>query len=94
MADAVAKYGANVPIIADGGIRGSGDVAIALIAGASAVMIGNLFARCRESPGTLITIGGRYYKQYRGMGAERRLQIGGRAAGDRGSRTPTWAGER
>jgi IMP dehydrogenase len=69
VADAVAKYGVNVPIIADGGIRGSGDVAIALIAGASCVMIGNLFARCRESPGTLITIGGRYYKQYRGMGS-------------------------
>ena len=79
VADAVAKYGANLPIIADGGIRGSGDVAVALIAGASAVMIGNLFARCRESPGTLITIGGRYYKQYRGMGSpgarERRYSL-------------------
>ena len=37
--------------------------------GASAVMMGNLFARCKEAPGTLITIGGRYYKQYRGMGS-------------------------
>ena len=69
VSDAVAKYSANIPIIADGGIRTPGDVAIALIAGASAVMIGNLFARCKESPGTLITIGGRYYKQYRGMGS-------------------------
>jgi len=69
VADAVAKYGADIPVIADGGIRTSGDVAIALAAGASAVMIGNLLARCRESPGTLITIGGRYYKQYRGMGS-------------------------
>jgi IMP dehydrogenase len=69
VSDAVAKYGANIPIIADGGIRTPGDAAIALIAGASAVMAGNLFARCRESPGTLITIGGRYYKQYRGMGS-------------------------
>lgn len=69
VSDAVAKYGANIPVIADGGIRTPGDVAIALTAGASAVMIGNLFARCRESPGTLITIGGRYYKQYRGMGS-------------------------
>ena len=69
VSDAVAKYGANIPIIADGGIRTPGDAAIALTAGASAVMAGNLFARCRESPGTLITIGGRYYKQYRGMGS-------------------------
>jgi IMP dehydrogenase len=69
VADAVKKYGANVPIIADGGIRGPGDAAIALSLGASGVMIGNLFARCREAPGTLIAIGGRYYKQYRGMGS-------------------------
>jgi len=69
VAEAAAKYGAYIPIIADGGIRTPGDVAIALAAGASAVMIGNLLARCRESPGTLITIGGRYYKQYRGMGS-------------------------
>jgi IMP dehydrogenase len=70
VADAVAKYGAHIPIIADGGIRTAGDAAIALTTGASAVMIGNLLARCRESPGTLITIGGRYYKQYRGMGSQ------------------------
>lgn len=69
VADAVKKYGAKVPIIADGGIRGPGDAAIALSLGASGVMIGNLFARCREAPGTLIAIGGRYYKQYRGMGS-------------------------
>ena len=69
VSDAVSKYGAGIPIIADGGIRTPGDAAIALTAGASAVMIGNLFARCKESPGTLITIGGRYYKQYRGMGS-------------------------
>ncbi len=70
VSDAVAKYRADIPIIADGGIRTPGDVAIALTAGASAVMVGNLFARCSESPGTLITIGGRYYKQYRGMGSQ------------------------
>jgi IMP dehydrogenase len=69
VSDAVAKYAAKTPVIADGGIRTPGDVAIALTAGASAVMVGNLFARCKESPGTLITIGGRYYKQYRGMGS-------------------------
>lgn len=70
VSDAVAKYKADIPVIADGGIRTPGDIAIALAVGASAVMIGNLFARCSESPGTLITIGGRYYKQYRGMGSE------------------------
>jgi IMP dehydrogenase len=69
VSDAVAKYGADIPVMADGGIRTPGDAAIALTAGASVVMAGNLFARCRESPGTLITIGGRYYKQYRGMGS-------------------------
>ncbi len=69
VADAVRTYGAKTPIIADGGIRGPGDAAVALSLGASAVMIGNLFARCREAPGTLIAIGGRYYKQYRGMGS-------------------------
>jgi IMP dehydrogenase len=69
VSDAVTKYDAKIPIIADGGIRNPGDVSLALAAGASAVMVGNLFARCKESPGTLITIGGRYYKQYRGMGS-------------------------
>ena len=74
VSDAVTKYGVKIPIIADGGIRTPGDVAIALTAGASAVMVGNLFARCQESPGTLITIGGRYYKQYRGMGSPTALR--------------------
>jgi IMP dehydrogenase len=69
VSDAVVKHGLDIPVIADGGIRSAGDVAIALAAGASAVMIGNLFARCKESPGAVITIGGRYYKQYRGMGS-------------------------
>jgi IMP dehydrogenase len=69
VADAVKTYGSKIPIIADGGIRGPGDAAVALSLGASGVMIGNLFARCREAPGTLIAIGGRYYKQYRGMGS-------------------------
>lgn len=69
VADAVRQHHAGIPIIADGGIRGAGDIAVALAAGASAVMIGNLFARCKEAPGTLLTIGGRHYKQYRGMGS-------------------------
>jgi IMP dehydrogenase len=67
VADAVRVHKAGIPIIADGGIRGAGDIAVALAAGASAVMIGNLFARCKEAPGTLLTIGGRHYMQYRGM---------------------------
>ena len=67
VADAVRQHNAEIPIIADGGIRGGGDIAVALASGASAVMIGNLFARCKEAPGTLLTIGGRHYKQYRGM---------------------------
>lgn len=69
VADALKTYGSKLPIIADGGIRGPGDAAVALSLGASAVMLGNLFARSKEAPGTLITIGGRYYKQYRGMGS-------------------------
>ena len=69
VADAVRTYGSKLPIIADGGIRGPGDAAVALSLGASSVMMGNLFARSKEAPGTLITIGGRYYKQYRGMGS-------------------------
>lgn len=57
----------NIPIIADGGIRASGDIVKALAAGASAVMIGNLFAGTDESPGQLITRGGQKVKVYQGM---------------------------
>jgi len=69
VSDKLREYGSNVPIVADGGIRSPGDIAVALAAGASAVMMGNLFARCKEAPGNLVAIGGRYYKQYRGMGS-------------------------
>lgn len=69
VSDKLREYGSDVPIIADGGIRSPGDIAVALAAGASAVMMGNLFARCKEAPGNLVAIGGRYYKQYRGMGS-------------------------
>ncbi len=69
VADALRDYGVDIPVIADGGIITAGDIAIALAAGASSVMIGNLFARCKEAPGTLMAIGGRYYKQYQGMGS-------------------------
>ena len=60
---------ARVPIIADGGIRYSGDITKALAAGAHAVMIGGLFAGVAESPGQTILYKGRSFKQYRGMGS-------------------------
>jgi len=60
---------AGVPIIADGGVRFSGDVAKAIVAGADSVMMGSMFAGTDEAPGKVITIKGRRYKQYRGMGS-------------------------
>jgi len=59
----------GVPIIADGGVKYSGDVAKAIAAGASAVMLGSLFAGTDESPGDLVLFQGRSYKVYRGMGS-------------------------
>lgn len=67
VATALRKHG--VPIIADGGIRFSGDLAKAIAAGAWAVMIGGLFAGSEEAPGELELYQGRYYKTYRGMGS-------------------------
>ncbi len=59
----------NIPVIADGGIRFSGDIVKALAVGASSTMIGNLFAGTDESPGELILFQGRSFKEYRGMGS-------------------------
>jgi IMP dehydrogenase len=74
VADAVKTYGADIPIIADGGIRNPGDVAVAMAVGASAAMMGNVFAGCRESPGRLVAMEGRYYKEYYGMGSAKARQ--------------------
>ncbi len=69
VADAVKDYGGDVSIIADGGIRNPGDIALALAVGASCAMMGNIFAGTSESPGTLVSLEGRYYKEYYGMGS-------------------------
>jgi len=66
----------NIPIIADGGIRYSGDIVKAIAAGAESVMLGNLFAATEESPGELTYIGGKMYKVYRGMGSVEAMQEG------------------
>ena len=71
VADAVSDYGTDIPIIADGGMRNPGDVAVALSVGASCAMMGNVFAGCSESPGRLVAMEGRYYKEYYGMGSAR-----------------------
>ena len=68
----------GIPLIADGGIKYSGDITKAIVAGASSVMIGNLFAGTDESPGEVVIFQGRSYKTYRGMGSLEAMRKGSR----------------
>ncbi len=68
-ADALEELGSDIPIIADGGIKNSGDIALAFVFGASSVMMGQVFAGCEESPSPKTRIEDKYYKVHRGMGS-------------------------
>ena len=66
----------NIPLIADGGIRYSGDIVKALVGGASTVMLGSIIAGVEESPGETIIYEGRRFKSYRGMGSIEAMEMG------------------
>ena len=70
--------GSGIPVIADGGIRFSGDVVKGLAAGANSIMVGSLFAGTDEAPGDIILYEGRKYKAYRGMGSVEAMEAGTR----------------